>query len=234
MDLDDIKYQVIVGCCNLYPVNTNRTDTNTKKLGIGIMLNNVPTMAWSFSDDMQHFKNTTTGNFVLMGRLTWDSIPEKFRPLPNRINIIVSSNADKLNEEKYQKYDTNISTINIQGLTNTNKAYDFIHFVKSIEEGFEFYKTKYREQKYMYKELFVIGGEHIYNQIIEKYPNNIDKLFITILDNTYPCNKYFPLEKYMEYNPKLIFETSKKNDTNNLSIFKEQITYHIEVYKFIH
>jgi dihydrofolate reductase len=44
---------------------------------------NIPT-------DMEHFKKLTLGETVIMGRKTWESIPEKFRPLPERKNIIVS------------------------------------------------------------------------------------------------------------------------------------------------
>ena len=39
---------------------------------------------------MAHFKALTTGKTVLMGRKTWESIPEKFRPLPNRKNIVIT------------------------------------------------------------------------------------------------------------------------------------------------
>lgn len=42
--------------------------------------------------DMQRFKEITKDNTVIMGRKTWESIPEKFRPLPNRNNIVVTSN----------------------------------------------------------------------------------------------------------------------------------------------
>ena len=42
-------------------------------------------------EDMKLFKERTTGGSVIMGRKTWDSIPEKFRPLPNRKNIVISS-----------------------------------------------------------------------------------------------------------------------------------------------
>lgn len=40
--------------------------------------------------DMAHFKSLTTGQAVVMGRKTWESLPPKFRPLPNRANIVVS------------------------------------------------------------------------------------------------------------------------------------------------
>jgi dihydrofolate reductase len=44
----------------------------------------------SLPDDMKNFKALTTGNAVIMGRMTWQSLPDKFRPLPNRINIVLS------------------------------------------------------------------------------------------------------------------------------------------------
>jgi len=50
--------------------------------------NKVP---WKIPDDMKFFKDTTMGNPVIMGKRTWESIPEKYRPLPGRQNIVVSS-----------------------------------------------------------------------------------------------------------------------------------------------
>lgn len=49
-------------------------------------------LPWNIPEDMQNFKNLTSGKTVIMGRKTFESIPEKFRPLPNRHNIIVSRN----------------------------------------------------------------------------------------------------------------------------------------------
>jgi dihydrofolate reductase len=46
---------------------------------------------WKIKEDIQLFKSLTEGNTVIMGRATWLSLPEKFRPLPNRANIIVST-----------------------------------------------------------------------------------------------------------------------------------------------
>ena len=57
-----------------------------------IGLNN--TMPWHLPEDLAHFKKLTSGNPVVMGRKTWDSLPERFRPLPGRTNIVVTRNAD--------------------------------------------------------------------------------------------------------------------------------------------
>lgn len=42
--------------------------------------------------DQKHFRDTTLGHAVVMGRKTWDSLPTRFRPLPGRQNIVVSRN----------------------------------------------------------------------------------------------------------------------------------------------
>ena len=52
------------------------------------------TIPWRLPEDMAHFKQTTLGCPVIMGRKTWDSLPPKFRPLPGRLNIVVTSQAD--------------------------------------------------------------------------------------------------------------------------------------------
>ena len=47
-------------------------------------------LPWNIPEDLQNFKKITLGSTILMGRKTWDSLP--FKPLPNRRNIILSSN----------------------------------------------------------------------------------------------------------------------------------------------
>lgn len=49
------------------------------------------TLPWHLPEDLQHFKRTTLGAPIIMGRRTWDSIG---RPLPGRRNIVVSRNPD--------------------------------------------------------------------------------------------------------------------------------------------
>jgi len=49
-------------------------------------------LPWHLPNDMRFFKEKTKGHHVLTGRKNYDSIPEKFRPLPNRTNIVVTRN----------------------------------------------------------------------------------------------------------------------------------------------
>ena len=52
------------------------------------------TMPWHLPEDLAHFKRTTADAPVIMGRRTWESLPEKFRPLPGRRNVVVTRSAD--------------------------------------------------------------------------------------------------------------------------------------------
>ena len=58
-------------------------------------------LPWKLKADMKYFRNLTTAvvkpgqkNAVVMGRLTWESIPPKYRPLPDRLNVILTTQAD--------------------------------------------------------------------------------------------------------------------------------------------
>lgn len=50
-------------------------------------------MPWHVPEDLAHFKAVTLGAAVVMGRRTWESFPERFRPLPGRRNIVLSRDA---------------------------------------------------------------------------------------------------------------------------------------------
>ena len=47
-------------------------------------------LIWRLPADMKYFKEKTSGHCVITGRKNYESIPEKFRPLPNRINIVIT------------------------------------------------------------------------------------------------------------------------------------------------
>ena len=70
-----------------------------KNRGIGFQ-NTIP---WHLSADLKRFKYITTSyenkNTIIMGRKTWDSLPDKYKPLPKRKNIIISSKKDIIEQE---------------------------------------------------------------------------------------------------------------------------------------
>lgn len=47
-------------------------------------------LLWHIPEDLKNFSDLTKGHAVLMGRNTWDSLPKKYQPLPNRLNIVCS------------------------------------------------------------------------------------------------------------------------------------------------
>ena len=51
-------------------------------------------MPWHLPEDLAHFKRTTLSHPVIMGRRTWDSLPPRFRPLPGRVNLVVTRQTD--------------------------------------------------------------------------------------------------------------------------------------------
>jgi dihydrofolate reductase len=51
-------------------------------------------LPWHIPEDMKRYRAVTMGKVVVMGRKTWESIPEKFRPLAGRINVVVTRQAD--------------------------------------------------------------------------------------------------------------------------------------------
>lgn len=51
-------------------------------------------LIWHLPADMKYFKEKTSGHCIITGRKNYESIPEKFRPLPNRTNIVITRQAD--------------------------------------------------------------------------------------------------------------------------------------------
>ena len=56
-------------------------------------------LLWHLPGDLKRLKSLTIGTPLIMGRKTWDSIPTKFKPLKDRINIILTKNIEKYESE---------------------------------------------------------------------------------------------------------------------------------------
>ena len=51
-------------------------------------------MPWHLPEDLKHFSRLTGGHPVIMGRKTWESFPDRFRPLPGRTNLVITRQQD--------------------------------------------------------------------------------------------------------------------------------------------
>lgn len=67
-------------------------------------------LLFSIPEDMKMFSQVTKNNIVVMGRKTWDSLPEQYRPLPGRLNIVLSrSNITLDHAEVFKSFDDVLS-----------------------------------------------------------------------------------------------------------------------------
>lgn len=217
-----LPYEVIVGGC-VHPEDPN-------VLGIGSRGTGGPTMAWNFPADMAWFRSKTVGTVVIMGRETWLSIPSNFRPLPDRINIVLTTQADDYNMRKNSLSKAPTRTA---GMTGQFVAEDFVHFVKSWEEAWSFIrKLGMVNPQWANKPIVVMGGERVYRDVIAKYPNELLHLYLTKVHNPFICDYFFPITDYLKLVPRVAQDQGIKIDFNSLMPFKMlPIKYQILVYK---
>eukprot|EP01134_Creolimax_fragrantissima_P004432 CFRG4432T1 len=134
--------------------------------GIGIKGN----LPWRLRGDMAFFKKTTTNavegkrNAVIMGRKTWDSIPTKFKPLVDRLNIVVSS------------------TLRSEDLPCG------VLVGRSLEQSIEL--ASQLSVNPPVDSVFVIGGSTLYDTSL-KLPECIDKIYFTRVHGKFDCDTFF-------------------------------------------
>jgi dihydrofolate reductase len=76
------------------PPDSLRTVALIAAVGLNRAIGKDGQLLWRLPEDMRHFRDTTRGKPVVMGRKTWESLPETFRPLPGRLNIVVTHNRE--------------------------------------------------------------------------------------------------------------------------------------------
>lgn len=94
-------------------------------------------LPWHLPEDLKRFKDLTKGDAVIMGRKTWESLPAKFRPLPDRVNIVITS----------AEVDTD-TMLTYRGAIVVNSLRGAIAMAKGSEN------------------VWIIGGESVYRQAI--------------------------------------------------------------------
>ncbi|XP_046653119.1 dihydrofolate reductase-like isoform X2 [Daphnia pulicaria] len=134
-------------------------------MGIGFQ----GTIPWRLKKDMalfakltKHTNDTNKQNAVVMGRKTWESIPEKNRPLSNRLNIVLSS---------------------LQQIENKNTL-----TCKSLESAMQLLQTPpYLDQ---IENIWIIGGASVYKEAME-HPS-CHRIYVTHILKDFECDVFMP------------------------------------------
>lgn len=111
-------------------------------------------LPWRLPADLKHFKEITTAtkspegkNVVIMGRVTWESLPLQYKPLPNRINVVLSRNNSLLLPKGVLRAD---SLDDIQGILDKFKInYENIFIIGGAQIFQESLKSSYCNKLYI-------------------------------------------------------------------------------------
>ena len=136
------------------------------------------TLPWpKLARDMRFFAEMTSStdtpynSAVIMGRKTWDSLPDTSKPLKYRDNIIISN----------RKFTSGDDDLLVAGATRN----PCIHYIPHIHQ--------IKESTADYDVAWIIGGASIYEQVIYSNTIYIDEIYITFVDEHYEFDAAFPL-----------------------------------------
>lgn len=143
-------------------------------------------LPWRLSADMKYFKDLTSKpsgkaaveagrkNVVVMGRRTWESIPARFRPLPGRLNVILSTTLDQQDVRKdladpSLAEDVFVLRTGLAGALETLSSGEFLNRADKI---------------------FLIGGAGLYKEAMSTAPLNkfLHTVYITRVRGVFDCD----------------------------------------------
>lgn len=146
-----------------------------EKMGIG-RDNGLP---WPrLKGDMKYFSDITSGaedgkvNAVIMGRKTWESLPAKHRPLPGRLNVVMSRSGFEL-----------VTGVENVKLSQDGYEGDGARLASSLEEALEMVSDIERIDK-----VFVIGGANVFEQALKH--ENCKGVFLTEVMDKFECDTF--------------------------------------------
>jgi dihydrofolate reductase/thymidylate synthase len=122
-------------------------------------------------------------NIVVMGRSTWESIPQKFKPLSGRINVVLSKN------DMFHKSNPTIEE-------SFYTRYDVESVFKLADELMS---------RNLLNEVFVIGGSQVYKDFVTNFPSQCKLIYQTYIEKEYECDIFYEIPK--EYIPISVSKT---------------------------
>jgi dihydrofolate reductase len=139
-------------------------------------------LLFKIPEDFKRMSAITSGHPIIMGRKTWESIPENRRPLPRRYNIVI--------------------TRDLRFKIDDLREGEGFGIVNTLENAIEKAKKSPGSE-----EIFIFGGGQIFKEAMEK--GLVDKLYLTIVEGDYGADTFFP--DYSDFK-KIIFEKSSETE----------------------
>jgi dihydrofolate reductase len=169
----------------------------THSNGIGLAAG----LPWYIPSELKYFARVTTRvppsfassnfpvgakvqNAVIMGRKTWESIPDKFKPLKGRTNVVLSRHA---NSEAVKKDGAIWATSLREAVSLLNKL--------RVKEGVQETPQDSQNEEYLERigRVFIIGGEQIYKAAMEEEEVSfVDNVLLTRVEGEWGCDTFFP------------------------------------------
>jgi dihydrofolate reductase len=150
--------------------------------------NSIP---WHIPDDLANFKKLTTNNICVMGRNTWESLPNKFRPLPNRKNIIISS-------KYWADPDLFMKTL-VDGHSN---SLDFF-VVPDFDGAMNICLNLFAD-----KQIFIIGGYRLFKESLDS--KFVKTMIVTHVQGEYEGDVKFPNANWSDWKVDSVLIDSSK------------------------
>jgi dihydrofolate reductase len=147
--------------------------------------NSIP---WHIPEDLINFKKLTTDHVCLMGRNTWESLPKKFRPLPNRKNIVIST-----------KYWLDPDLF-MQSLGECGSNFD-VFSVGDLDGALNISLNLFPE-----KEIFIIGGAQLYKDSLSS--SIIKRMIVTHVEGKHEGDTKFPNVDWSKWNSNSLKKSS--------------------------
>ncbi|XP_047492962.1 dihydrofolate reductase-like isoform X3 [Penaeus chinensis] len=160
-----------------------------------------------FSRMTKTTKSSEKQNAVMMGRKTWESIPDKFRPLPGRLNLVISSRANLPwnHIRQIQKWDPGPEFMGSTVCASFKEAIDEVHTRTEVES------------------VWAIGGSSIYKMALES--EHLHRIYLTRILKDFECDTFLP-----SFDPKKFQIVTDPIVPNEIQQ-EGDITYKYEIYE---
>jgi dihydrofolate reductase len=132
------------------------------------VIGNKQKLPWNLPEDLKHFSKITKNHIVLMGRVTYEGLPENYKPLPKRLNIVLSQSKG---EKSLSIAESEIKEKHVTYVKDFETAYSLFNLVAKPNQN-----------------LWIIGGGSLYQESLLL----CSELILTLLNDEKSGDTFFP------------------------------------------